>query len=192
MLKNLSQVLCLQDPRKKASLALARVLTQYDMESLSFRGDVVSTRRQGEARQIALGAWLIPYCSEGPRGVLDFDAAIPAVTYDLRRNGIGVLTQQEIQLTTVTVAMPDRDGIWRFFESHICHQSRRPGGWFLQGMQVQQLLEPHPGDVTHFRIHIRDLDPADKEAVLLTETEPAETSIQSLFEQYFGVGAAKL
>jgi hypothetical protein len=43
-----------EDTAKKASVALARLLSQYDMESIAYRSELTASRRRSESRQIAL------------------------------------------------------------------------------------------------------------------------------------------
>lgn len=160
------------ESRRKASLAMARLLTWHDMHGMSFRENIEASRRKSESRQIALGAWLIPWCEDTPARALNFDLAAPAVTYDLRRTGIGVLTRRPIEFSTITVAMPDLEDVWRFFECQVCHQSRRPGGWTLAGLQVIQLLELDPRDVTYFRSRIEDESAAALPATPAARWEP--------------------
>ncbi len=160
-----------EDTAKKASVALARLLSQYDMESIAYRSDLTESRRRSESRQIALGCWIIPFEPSRP-DVLDFSSAIPSVTYDMRRGGVGVLTQERIELKRLGLALPDKDGVWRFFEGELRHGSRIPGGWNLAGLQLVRILELDPRDVTQFRESIQD---ESLEAVAVADTAEARS-----------------
>jgi hypothetical protein len=144
-----------EDTAKKASVALARLLSQYDMESIAYRSELTASRRRSESRQIALGCWIVPFEPNRP-DVLDFSAAISSVTYDMRRGGVGVLTQEQVELERFGLALPDKEGVWRFFEGVMRHASRIPGGWNLSGLQLVRILELDPRDLTQFRESVQD------------------------------------
>ena len=71
-----------EDAHKKASVPLARLLSQYDMDSIAYRSDIAESRRRTESRQIALGCWIIPFEVGRPQ-VLDYSEVSAAVTYDI-------------------------------------------------------------------------------------------------------------
>jgi hypothetical protein len=138
------------------------------MDSLAYRNDISKTRRQSESRQIALGCWIIPFEPQRP-DVPDFGSVVPAVTYDLRRGGMGLLLRETISFSVFAVALPDKDGVWRFFECRACHQSPLPGGWNLAGLQILRIVELHPKDVTLFRECIHDTP--EKAAPMLHQSQ---------------------
>jgi hypothetical protein len=146
-----------EDAQKKASAALARLLSQYDMESIAYRSDITESRRRSESRPVALGCWIIPFEKRRPE-ILDFSSVTSAVTYDIRRNGLGLLKRESVGYSSFVVALPDKEGVWRFFECRMCHESNIPGGWKLLGLQIERTVEPDPRDVTLFRECIQDLN----------------------------------
>lgn len=145
-------------------MALARLLSQYDMDSIAYRSDIAESRRRSESRQIALGCWIIPFETGRPQ-ILDYSNVSTAVTYDIRRGGIGLLKRERIPHAAVVIALPDKDGVWRFFYCNVCHQSDVPGGWSLSGLQIQRIFEPDPRDVTLFRECIHEL-PGARQAMV--------------------------
>lgn len=157
MLDRIARLFRPEDAQKKASLALARLISQHNLETLPFREGVAPTRRKSDSQQVAVGVWLIPCEINAKDTVINFSAASPAITYDQRRSGIGVLSREVIKGGNVVVAMPDMESVWRFFECKIVHQSKRPGGWHLIGLFVQRIVEADPREVTGFRQQIGDL-----------------------------------
>jgi hypothetical protein len=144
-----------EDAQKKASVALARLLSQYEMDGIAYRNEITQSRRRSESRQLALGCWIIPFEADRPQ-ILDFTAVSSAVTYDMRRAGVGVLTFTPIELKNFVIALPDKEGVWRFFECEKCHNSRIPGGWTLSGLKLLRLIELEYRDVSVFRDCIHD------------------------------------
>ena len=139
-----------EDAQKKASVALARLLSQYEMDGIAYRNEITQSRRRSESKQLALGCWIIPFEVDRPQ-ILDFTAVAPAVTYDMRRAGVGVLTHSPVEIKNFVIALPDKEGTWRFFECEKCHNSRIPGGWNLSGLRLLRLIELEYRDVQVFR-----------------------------------------
>ena len=139
-----------EDAQKKASVALARLLSQYEMDGIAYRNEITQSRRRSESKQLALGCWIIPFEVDRPQ-IIDFAAVAPAVTYDMRRAGVGILTHNALELKNFVIALPDKEGVWRFFECEKCHNSRIPGGWNLSGLRLLRLIELEHRDVQVFR-----------------------------------------
>ena len=139
-----------EDAQKKASVALARLLSQYEMDGIAYRNEITESRRRSESKQLALGCWIIPFEADRPQ-ILDFTAVSSAVTYDIRRAGVGILTFDAIELKNFVIALPDKEGVWRFFECERCHNARIPGGWNLSGLRLLRLIELEHRDVCVFR-----------------------------------------
>ena len=139
-----------EDAQKKASVALARLMSQYEMNGIAYRNEITESRRRSESKQLALGCWVIPFEADRPQ-ILDFTAVSPAVTYDMRRAGVGVLTFTPIELRNFVIALPDKEGGWRFFECESCHNTIIPGGWTLSGLKLMRLIELEHRDVSVFR-----------------------------------------
>ncbi len=145
-----------EDAQKKASVTLARLLSQYEMDGIAYRNEITQSRRRSESKQLALGCWIIPFEADRPQ-ILDFTAVAPAVTYDIRRAGVGILTHKTLELKNFVIALPDREGVWRFFECEKCHNSRIPGGWSLSGLKLLRLIELEHRDVSVFRDCIQEV-----------------------------------
>lgn len=144
-----------EDAQKKASVALARLLSQYEMDGIAYRSEITESRRRSESKQMALGCWIIPCETDRPQ-ILDFTAVSSAVTYDMRRAGVGILTFNPIELKNFVIALPDKEGGWRFFECESCHNTRIPGGWNLSGLKLIKLIELEHRDVSVFRNYIHE------------------------------------
>jgi hypothetical protein len=139
-----------EDAQKKASVALARLVSQYELDGIAYRNGITQSRRRSEARQLSLGCWIIPFETDRPQ-ILDFAAVSSAVTYDMRRAGVGVLTFTPIERKNFVIALPDKEGVWRFFECEKCHNSRIPGGWTISGLNLLRLIDLEYRDVSVFR-----------------------------------------
>lgn len=133
-------------------MAFARLLSQASLESLPYSGDLIETRRNAKSQATAIGVWLIP-CKESQTVQPDFTNAIPAVTFDLRRMGVGVLMRQHLECNVVIVAIPDKEEAWRLFECDVRHQSQRLGGWYQVGLQAHSIFEPTLIEMTSLRSH---------------------------------------
>ncbi len=142
MLSSLGGMFTRRDPRQQAALALARLLSQIDMEAMPFDKGVQQSRRQDDTRHVSIGVWLVPLAADLHPDDASLDKAIPAATCDLRRHGIGVLLPLELKTKALIVAVADKDNVWRFFIGHVRHQSGRPGGWFHVGVSIVQIWEP--------------------------------------------------
>lgn len=121
-------------------------------KSLPYIGGLIATRRNAKSQATAIGVWLIP-CEEIQTVQPDFTNAIPAVTFDLRRMGVGVLMRQHLECRVVIVAIPDKEEAWRLFECEVRHQSQRLGGWYQVGLQAQSIFEPALAEMTLLQSH---------------------------------------
>ena len=115
-----------EDAQKKASVALARLLSQYEMDGIAYRNEITQSRRRSESRQLALGCWIIPFEADRPQ-VLNFTVVSSAVTYDMRRAGVGVLTFTPIELKNFVIALPASHIFWLtiWMNRHACMARRR-------------------------------------------------------------------
>ena len=149
MLNRLTKLFAPDSPEKKAEIAFARLISQFQMESLPYREGLAASRRGAHSQQVAIGVWLVP-CSDSGQG--DFENAIPGVTFDLRRMGIGVLAREKLTCKTVVVAIPDKEDVWRYFDCQVRHRSKRNGGWSLIGLQLRKVVDPMPSDLKTLRM----------------------------------------
>ncbi|MCA9013531.1 MAG: hypothetical protein KDB01_27460 [Planctomycetaceae bacterium] len=139
------------DLKRKASIALSRILTQLDMRDLPYDTELNANRRNDVTRHVSIGIWLIPMDSNQSPSAVDTSCAQPAVTCDLRRQGIGVLVPAPITATRFLVAVADLDEVWRFFLAEVRHHSPRPGGWFQLGLDVLRIVDLEPQQSSGFR-----------------------------------------
>jgi len=156
MLSSLGGMFNRCDPRQDAALALARLLSQIDMEALPYDKGVQKSRRQDDTRHVAIGVWLVPLAIGLHPDDAALDKAIHAATCDLRRHGIGVLLPLELKTKALIVAVADKDDVWRFFIGDVCHQSARPGGWSHVGITIDQVWEPAQRQTIEFRHRIEN------------------------------------
>ncbi|MCA9036428.1 MAG: hypothetical protein KDA91_14940 [Planctomycetaceae bacterium] len=140
-----------EKPRTKASNALARILTMHDMSEMSYEEGISRSRRQDFPRPVALGVMVIPCGRETKAADVNYLHAVPGVTCDLRREGIGVLLPHNLKGDHFLVAIPDTEEVWRFFGCECRHNSPRPGGWWQLGLHVEWLAEPESNQMADFR-----------------------------------------
>ena len=148
---SLASMLCGPDPRIKASYSLSRILSQLDLRDMPYEEGVNTNRRRDVTRHVSIGIWLIPISANQSPDAADTSLAEPAVTCDLRRQGIGVLVPKHMTATRFLVAVEDLDELWRFFLTEVRHQSVRPGGWFQLGLDVIKIVDPESLQMSHFR-----------------------------------------
>ena len=156
MLSSLGGMFTRNDPRQQASLAMARLLSQIDMEAMPFDKGVEKSRRQDDTRHVAIGVWLIPLAVGLHPDDAALDKAIPAATCDMRRHGIGILMPLELKTKALIVAVADKDSVWRFFIGDVRHQSARPGGWFQVGISIAEIWKPAQHQTVEFRDRIEN------------------------------------
>lgn len=151
ILSSISSMLRGPDPRLKASYSLSRILSQLDLRDMPYDEGVSTNRRHDGTRHVSIGIWLIPVDAGQCPSAADASLAEPAVTCDLRRQGIGVLVPKHSTSTRLLVVVADLDESWRFFLTEVRHQSARPGGWFQLGLDVIKIIDPESLQMSHFR-----------------------------------------
>jgi hypothetical protein len=156
-INTIASLLSKPDLKRKASISLSRILTQLDMRDLPYDSDVHTNRRNDVTRHVSIGVWLIPIEANQSPATVDTSDAQPAVTCDLRRQGIGILVSSEITAPRFLVAVADLDEVWRFFLAEVRHQSPRPGGWFQVGLDVIRIVDLESQQTAHFRSHMKSL-----------------------------------
>ena len=148
-----------RDPRREASLALVRIATLSNMDALPWETGVYDDRRAREETHAAIGVWLCPVDEATCPESVSLASAVPAVSYDLRSEGFGILTLNSIEAARFVVAVPngpDGEESWKFFVTTVCHNTSRPGGWHQLGLRVERVLEPDGRQSHEFRDRITD------------------------------------
>lgn len=148
---SLASILNGPDHRQKASMALSRIMTQLDVRDLPYEQGVDKNRRHNETRHVSIGVWLIPVEDDQSTSGVETSNAVPAVTCDMRRQGIGVLVPANIQVRRFIVAVADQDNVWRYFLTHVRHVSSQPGGWHQLGLDVEKTIDLESIQLLHFR-----------------------------------------
>lgn len=154
MLEVVSKLFSRRDPRQEAKLGLARIISRYDMTRLSYEQGISDERRCRDERYIALGVWLFPCEAETTAHELNISCGVPAVTYDLRSGGLGVMTPMRLNFRHFVVAVPDEEDTWKFFRCEARHNSVKPGNWYLLGLQVDINLTIEGERRVEFKQHI--------------------------------------
>lgn len=148
---SLTSILNRPNPRRKASMALSRIMTQLDLRDLPYEQGVDTNRRQDGTRHVSIGIWLVPIEDNQSPSSVDTSLALPAVTCDMRRQGIGVLVPTNMRAQRFLVAVADMDDVWRFFLTEVRHVSSRPGGWHQVGLDVMKTIDLESLQMQHFR-----------------------------------------
>ena len=154
-IRSITSMLHRPDSRQKASHWLSRILTQLDVRDLPYEEGINTNRRYDGTRHVAIGIWLIPIEADQSSASVDTSLAEPAVTCDLRRQGIGVLVSEKQNATRFLVAVSDLDDSWRFFLTDLRHQSSRPANWFHLGLDVVKIVDLEPLQMSRFRDRLR-------------------------------------
>ena len=152
---SLASILNRPHPRRKASMVLSRIMSQLDLRDLPYDEGVNKNRRQDGTRHVSIGIWLIPIDDKQSPSNADTSHALPAVTCDLRRHGIGVLVPTIMQTKQFLVAVADLDDVWRFFLTEVRHVSSRPGGWHQLGLDVVTTIDLESLQMLHFRNRLK-------------------------------------
>lgn len=154
MLKKVARIFQRRDPRREASLALARITTLTDMNGLPWDSGVYEDRRTRDEVPAALGVWVRSFSGDETPETLAMDCLQHAVCCDLRASGLGVLTTTPIEGEQFMVAVPngevDEDS-WKFFVATACHRTPRPGGLYLLGLRIERLFDLSSGQNIQFR-----------------------------------------
>ena len=121
------------------------------LRDLPYDEGVDKNRRQDGTRHVSIGIWLIPIeVNQSPSNV-DTSHALPAVTCDMRRQGIGVLVPTNMQARRFMVAVADQNEVWRFFLTEVRHVSSRPGSWHQLGLDVVKTIDLESLQLLDFR-----------------------------------------
>lgn len=164
-----------RDPRRDAVVGLARILNRHDVSNIMFEAGYEVERRVHDQRKISWGVWLFPIDAETKATEFRMDGGLPAVTQDLRKEGIGVMTPMQLNGDQFVIAMPENpvldtfdpertpsDPTWNFFRCDVRHNTRCSGGWFQLGLQVAESIKLEAWQSSDFREHIasvaRDAD----------------------------------
>lgn len=156
MLNRLTRMFQPQNPRRDAELVFSRIITQHTFDSMPYREGVFETRRKTASSANAVGVYVTE--RRVTRGNMpDFENSIPAVTVDFRQMGVGVMLRVPLDGYHVIVSIPDKEDTWKFFDCEVRHQSRRPGGWHLVGLQLKSIYEVQDSEASVIRKYFNSL-----------------------------------
>lgn len=175
MLDTVLDLFSRRDPRREAVVGLARILNRHDVANMAFNSRYEIERRDNDQRKVSWGVWLFPIDAKTKASEFRLDRGLPAVTQDLRREGIGVMTPMQLGGDQFVIAMPEEPVLdtyapeqsgaepsWNFFRCDVRHNTRCPGGWFQLGLQVAESIRLESSQRIEFREHIaaiiRDAD----------------------------------
>ena len=154
MLDSFVKMFSRKDPARAARNCLTRIITRFDMTRISYREGLIEDRRLRQERNEAIGVWIFPQHVNSLKGHFEVAAGVPAVTYDFRSNGMGILTPVKLNYLHFVVATPDETGSWKFFKGDVRHNTRKAGGWYLIGLEVVSMVELESEQFGSFRDHI--------------------------------------
>lgn len=170
MLDTVLDMFSLRDPRREAVVGLARILNRHDVSNMAFDAGYEVERRDNDQRKVSWGVWLFPIDAKAKATDFRIDHGLPAVTQDLRREGIGVMTPMQLKGDQFVIAMPEDpvkdtyapeqssgETTWNFFRCDVRHNTRCTGGWYQLGLQVAETLKLDGEKRTNFRKHIADV-----------------------------------
>lgn len=164
MLEVVSKMFTRRDPHRDAVLGLARIISRYDMVRLGYDEGITRDRRHREERHVAIGVWIFPCSADSAAADLNPQEGIPAVTRDLRGDGIGIMSPSPLRSGYAFLAAPDEEGgSWRFFKCRVCHSTKKPGNWYQIGMQVERTIDLDGPQRTAFRAHVNQIQDATRE-----------------------------
>lgn len=165
MLDTVINLFTRKDSRRNAVLGLARIISRYDLVNLSYRTGLRENRRARDEHHASWGVWLFPCSSNATCADFQVSTGLPAVTHDLRGEGLGIMTPIRLKSEHFIIAVPDEDGdTWKFFHGQVRHNTRRPGGWCHLGIQVESTVTLEHSQVLAFREHIRGIENASAES----------------------------
>ncbi len=144
MIAKIARLFQSRDPRREATLALARINTLSGMRSLPWDSGVCDDRRTAHEVRFAVGAWLAPIDDGESPDQASRRNAQHAVCCDLRAEGVGVVTSEPLDGHAFLVGVPNGDescDSWKFFVATRCHQTQRPGQLFVLGLRVERVWE---------------------------------------------------
>lgn len=150
-----------------ASVVLARILSQRDLELLPYQEGVEESKRRDQTRQISLGLWIVPLTADADTSDVSLRTATPVVSCDFRREGIGILVCGRFEAECCIVATADHEDVWRFFMTTVRHRTPRPGNWTHIGLRVDSVLQPSAWQMHSFREAVASVDnsPTDQSSV---------------------------
>ena len=158
MITKISSMFQRRSPQRDPALAMARINTLFGMGSLPWDSGVYADRRAQDEVHASIGVWVTPVLGDTQTtDAAALSSVQQAVCCDVRAEGFGVLTPVQIEGHKLIVAVPnggDADASWKFFVASCCHQTPRPGGWFLLGLQVESIFEPTTVQLREFRAAI--------------------------------------
>jgi hypothetical protein len=157
MIAKISNMFQRRHPQRDAALALARITTLSGMGSLPWDSGVYADRRAQDEVQASIGVWFTPVVDDAKADTLSLGTVQQAVCCDVRAEGFGVLSPVQVEGQALIVAVPnggEADAGWKFFVASCCHQTPRPGGWFLLGLQAERIYEPTSIQRQEFRAAI--------------------------------------
>ncbi|MEJ7593657.1 MAG: hypothetical protein WKF77_19125 [Planctomycetaceae bacterium] len=88
IIRSIASMLSGPDQNLKARHSLSRILSQLDMRDMPYDEGLNTNRRNDGTRHVSIGIWLIPIEANQSAAAAEMSFAEPAVTCDLRRQGI--------------------------------------------------------------------------------------------------------
>jgi hypothetical protein len=159
MLDTVLNMFTRNDSRRNAVLGLARIISRCDLVNLSYETGHREDRRAKGQHYASWGVWLFPCEAGGTATALRISSGVPAVTHDLRSEGLGIMTPVKLKAAHLIVAIPDdEDESWRFFRGEVRHNTRRPGGWHHLGIHVESTITLESPQRVAFREHIQGIE----------------------------------
>ncbi|MEZ6126912.1 MAG: hypothetical protein R3C49_27660 [Planctomycetaceae bacterium] len=147
-----------QNHYRDAVLGLARIINRFELVNMGFEEGLRDERRKRDQHHVAWGVWLFPVKPNGTAADVNLKHGLPAVTHDLRAEGVGIMTPLRLQGEHFVLAMPDEeDDSWRFFRCVARHNTQQPGGWHQLGLQVERVIKFEQLQLKEFREHIRHI-----------------------------------
>lgn len=147
-----------RDPKREATSAVTRLINIIDAEELKYSQGLVGELRKSRDRYATIGVWIIPLKGGQAAENMVVPSAVPAVTHDLRVSGLGIVAPAPLAWKEAVVALPmpgkePEDEIMMFLRVEIRHCTRKTGGWYAMGMELQDLLKPDSAVLCAFRKH---------------------------------------
>lgn len=145
-----------KDSHRSAVLGLARIISRFDLMEISYERGLRENRREKDEHHVSWGVWLFPCSANAKARDFSETSGVPAVTHDIRGEGLGIMTPIALQSDHFIVAIPDEDDHgWRFFKGEVRHNTLRPGGWYHLGIQVENTVSLDQSQIVAFREHIQ-------------------------------------
>ncbi|MEO2016102.1 MAG: hypothetical protein ABGZ53_17210 [Fuerstiella sp.] len=159
MIEAVANLFSRKNPRQKAVLALARIISRHEMAGLGYKQGIADDRRARDERHVALGVWLFPCEAADVATDIDLSFGVAAVTHDIRSEGFGVMTPVKLDREYFVIAVPceDDDG-WQFFRCQVRHNTKAPGSWFQLGIHVERSIDLDGSQRVAFREHINRIE----------------------------------